>query len=187
MIHSTADVQSTNVGTETRIWQYVVVLPGARIGSDCNICSHCFIENDVTIGNRVTIKCGVQIWDGITIEDDVFIGPNVTFTNDIVPRSRKIPAEFIPTTVRKGASLGANATMLPGIEIGRSALVGAGSVVTKSGPDYAIVMGSPALQRGWICDCGAKLQPASETAQCECGKIYFHENSTLIEVENGPQ
>lgn len=105
-IHSTASVESKNIGNQTRIWQYVVVLPEAVIGSDCNICSHCFIENDVFIGDRVTIKSGVQIWDGIKLEDDVFIGPNVTFTNDKFPRSKQYPSAFAQTIVREGASVG---------------------------------------------------------------------------------
>lgn len=110
MIHKMSDVQSNNIGKDTNIWQFCVVLPNAKIGNNCNICSHCFIENDVVIGNNVTIKCGVQIWDGITIEDNVFIGPNVTFCNDKYPRSKQYPEEFSKTIVKKGASIGANAT-----------------------------------------------------------------------------
>jgi acetyltransferase-like isoleucine patch superfamily enzyme len=142
-IHPLSDVQSSNIGEKTSIWQYVVVLPSARIGSECNICSHCFIENDVVIGNRVTIKNGVQIWDGLRIEDDVFIGPNATFTNDRHPRSK---AEFnlLKTHIKKGATIGANATILPGLTIGENAMVGAGSVVTKDIPPNAIVAGNPA-------------------------------------------
>jgi UDP-2-acetamido-3-amino-2,3-dideoxy-glucuronate N-acetyltransferase len=149
MIHPSADVQSPHIGARTRIWQYVVILPGARIGEDVNICSHCFIENDVEVGNRVTIKSGVQLWDGLRIEDDVFIGPNATFTNDLFPRSRVRPAAFLQTRVCKGASIGANATILPGINIGENAMVGAGAVVTKSVPPRAIVIGSPARIIGY--------------------------------------
>ena len=143
MIHRLADVQSSQIGTDTRIWQYVVILPGARIGADCNICSHCFIENDVVIGDRVTIKCGVQIWDGITLKDDVFIGPNVTFTNDRFPRSKqhKQPER---RCVEKGASIGANATILCGITIGENAMVAAGAVVTGNVPPNTVVAGNPA-------------------------------------------
>ena len=130
--HRFSDVQSGNVGKGTTIWQFCVVLPGAKIGSDCNICSHCLIENDVIVGNRVTVKCGVQLWDGLRVEDDVFIGPNVTFTNDKQPRSKQYPDAFPRTIIRRGASIGANATILPGIEIGAGAMVGAGAVVTKS-------------------------------------------------------
>lgn len=142
--HPSSDVQSLQVGTGTRIWQYCVVLPGARIGSNCNICSHCFIENEVSVGNRVTIKCGVQLWDGIVLEDDVFVGPNVTFTNDKFPRSRMRPANYEKTIVKKGASIGANATILAGITIGEGAMIGAGSVVTKSVPAGVVVVGNPA-------------------------------------------
>ena len=134
MIHSLSDVQSKNIGENTNVWQFCVVLPGAKIGSDCNICSHCLIENDVFIGNRVTIKSGVQIWDGVTIEDDVFIGPNVTFCNDKYPKSRNKNWVLSPVTVKKGASIGANATILPGVTIGENAMIGAGAVVTKDVP-----------------------------------------------------
>lgn len=144
MIHPSSDVQTQAIGQNTKIWQYVVILGGAQIGSDCNICSHCFIENDVIIGNRVTVKCGVQLWDGITIEDDVFIGPNVTFSNDMFPRSKQYPDVFPKMVVRAGASIGANATILPGITIGNEAMIGAGSVVTKDVPDFAVVIGNPA-------------------------------------------
>lgn len=131
MIHKLSDVQSQNIGNNTNIWQFCVVLPGAIIGDNCNICSHCFIENDVKIGNNVTIKCGVQIWDGITIEDSVFIGPNVTFCNDLYPRSKQYPDKFAKTIIKKGASIGAGAVILPGITIGENAIIGAGSVITK--------------------------------------------------------
>jgi len=141
--HDHALVESENIGQGTRIWAFVHVLPGAQIGVECNICDHVFIENDVVIGDRVTIKCGVQIWDGLRIEDDVFIGPNATFTNDLFPRSKQ---EFavLQTIVRKGATIGANATILPGITIGENAMVGAGSVVTKDVPPDALVVGNPA-------------------------------------------
>lgn len=150
LIHPSADVQSPDIGARTRVWQYVVILEGARIGEDVNICSHCFIENDVDIGHRVTIKSGVQLWDGLRIEDDVFIGPNATFTNDPFPRSRVRPAAFLQTRVCKGASVGANATILPGITIGEGAMVGAGAVVTRSVPPLAIVVGSPARIVGYV-------------------------------------
>ncbi len=144
LIHPSSDVQSKQIGEGTRVWQYVVILPGAIIGRDCNICSHCFIENKVSVGDRVTVKCGVQLWDGITLEDDVFIGPNVTFTNDLEPRSRNAAAKLLPTLVKKGASIGANATILPGITIGEGAMVGAGAVVTKDVPPKTLVVGNPA-------------------------------------------
>ncbi|MDP4644904.1 MAG: N-acetyltransferase, partial [Opitutales bacterium] len=122
-------MQSESIGAGTSVWQFCVVLPEAKIGSECNICSHCLIENDVIVGDRVTVKCGVQLWDGLRVEDDVFIGPNVTFTNDKQPRSKQYPDEFPKTMIRRGASIGANATILPGIEIGEGAMVGAGAVV----------------------------------------------------------
>lgn len=143
-IHPLSDVQSTQIGAGTRIWQFCVILKDAKIGKDCNICSHVFIENDVVIGDRVTLKCGVQIWDGIRIADDVFIGPNVTFTNDPFPRSRQQLTTYPLTTIAKGASIGANATILPGILIGSGAMIGAGAVVTRDVPDHAIVKGNPA-------------------------------------------
>ena len=143
-IHPLADVQSTTIGDNSKIWQFCVVLPNAIIGEEVNICSHCFIENDVHIGNRVTIKNGVQIWDGIEIEDDVFIGPNVTFTNDKFPRSKHYPEVFAKTVLAKGCSVGAGAIILPGVSIGANAMVGAGSVVTKSVPDSTLVVGNPA-------------------------------------------
>jgi acetyltransferase-like isoleucine patch superfamily enzyme len=149
-IHPTADVQSTRVGENTRVWQFCVILPGAKIGADCNICAHVFIENDVTVGDRVTLKCGVQLWDGITIKDDVFIGPNVSFTNDAFPRSGRHQEVIPKTVVQTGASIGANATITPGITIGRHALIGAGAVVTRDVPAYAIVKGNPARIDGYV-------------------------------------
>jgi UDP-2-acetamido-3-amino-2,3-dideoxy-glucuronate N-acetyltransferase len=143
-IHPSSDVQSKQIGEGTRVWQYVVILPGAVIGRDGNICSHCFIENKVVVGHRVTVKCGVQLWDGVTLEDDVFVGPNATFTNDLQPRSRNPSATLLPTLVKKGASIGANATILPGLTIGEGAMVGAGAVVTKDVPPRTLVVGNPA-------------------------------------------
>ncbi|MBU0484135.1 MAG: N-acetyltransferase [Proteobacteria bacterium] len=131
------------VGVNTRVWAFVHILSGARIGEDCNICDHVFIENDVVVGDRVTIKSGVQLWDGVRIEDDVFIGPNATFTNDVFPRSRQ-PYNLLPIYVKKGASIGANATILAGVTIGEGAMVGAGAVVTKDVPANVVVAGNPA-------------------------------------------
>ena len=141
--HSHAIVESEDIGMGTRIWAFSHILPGAKMGGDCNICDHVFIENDVVIGDRVTIKCGVQIWDGIRLEDDVMVGPNATFTNDLFPRSKK-EFELRVTTVKRGASIGANATILCGVTIGEGAMVGAGSVVTKDVPACAVVAGNPA-------------------------------------------
>ena len=142
--HPAAIVETENIGDGTRVWAFVHVLPGAKVGADCNLCDHVFIENDVTVGDRVTIKSGVQLWDGVRIEDDVFIGPNVTFTNDPFPRSKRHPDKYAITVIQKGASIGANATILPGITIGQNSMVGAGSVVTDDVPPNAIVMGNPA-------------------------------------------
>lgn len=149
-IHPLSDVQSTNVGAGTRVWQFVVILPGARIGQDCNICAHSLIENDVVMGDRVTIKSGVQLWDGLRVGCDVFIGPNVSFTNDRFPRSRQRPEEFLVTTIHDSASIGAGAVILPRVEIGRNAMVGAGAVVTRSVPPNAVVIGNPAKIVGYV-------------------------------------
>ncbi|MDM1755034.1 WxcM-like domain-containing protein [Acinetobacter towneri] len=149
-IHPLADVKSQKIGQKTKIWQFSVVLQNAMIGENCNICAHTLIENDVIIGNNVTIKSGVYVWDGITLEDNVFIGPCVAFTNDKKPRSKQYPDSFAKTVIAEGASIGANATILPGIKIGKNALVGAGAVVTKDVPENAIVIGNPAFIKGYI-------------------------------------
>lgn len=143
-IHPLAEVRSRSIGKDTRVWQFSVIFENARIGENCNVCAHTLIENDVVIGNNVTIKSGVFLWDGTRVEDEVFIGPNATFTNDAMPRSKVYPAVFKGITVKKGASIGANATILPGITIGCKAMVGAGAVVTRDVPDYAVVVGNPA-------------------------------------------
>jgi len=148
-VHPHGICESANVGAGTRIWAFAHVLPGARVGRDCNICDHVFIENDVVIGDRVTIKCGVQVWDGVRIADDVFVGPNATFTNDQFPRS-KMHRRALQTSVGPGASLSANCTVLPGVSIGRGAMVGAGAVVTHSVPARAIVVGNPARIKGYV-------------------------------------
>ncbi len=144
MIHPLADCKSKDIGTGTNIWQFCVVFPKAKIGSDCNICANVLIENDVSVGNNVTVKSGVQIWDGITLEDNVFIGPNATFTNDLFPRSKNPKWQMKRTVIKKGASIGANATILCGITIGENAMIGAGSVVTKDVGSGEIWYGNPA-------------------------------------------
>lgn len=143
MIHPLADCQAP-IPESTRVWQFCVVLPEAKIGENCNVCSHCFIENDVEVGNNVTVKCGVQLWDGLRVEDDVFIGANVSFTNNRFPRSKQYPARNEQTVIRKGASIGAGSVVLCGIEIGEKSMIGAGSVVTKSVPAGELWVGNPA-------------------------------------------
>ncbi len=175
-IHPMSDVQSTQIGEGTKIWQFSVVLAGAKIGANCNINALTLIENDVMIGNNVTIKSGVQVWDGLRIRDNVFIGPNVTFTNDFTPRSKQCPDEFLKTTIERHASIGANATIIGGVTIGEYALIGAGAVVTKDVSAYALVYGSPAKQQGWVCECGAKL---IELTCPVCGLEYQATNNTV--------
>jgi len=178
-IHPSAIVETTDIGKGTRIWAFCHVLKGAKIGSNCNIGDNCYVESDVKIGNNVVIKNGVNIWNKIVIEDNVFVGPGVVFTNDLFPRS-KLYKEYIPTTIKKGASIGANATLLCGIVIGEYAMIGAGSVVTKSVPDFALVYGNPASLQGYVCKCGLKLNFANNTQyKCSCGLVYSFENSVI--------
>ncbi len=172
--HQNAIVEKgARIGSATRVWAFAHILPGAVIGEECNICDGVFVENDVVVGNRVTIKCGVQLWDGLRVADDCFIGPNATFANDPSPRSKKYPAAFLQTQLKRGASIGANATILPGLVIGEWAMVGAGAVVTRSVPDYGLVRGNPARLSGWLCACGGKLDFAQGSrTQCPCGCGY---------------
>jgi len=160
-VHPQGICESATVGSGTKVWAFAHVLPSAVIGSDCNICDGVFIENKVTIGNRVTIKCGVQIWDGTIVEDDVFIGPNATFTNDLFPRSKAHLGDYPQTRICSGASIGANATILPGLTIGRNAMVGAGSVVTRSVPPNAVVVGNPARITGYVNGSGIEHKAAA--------------------------
>ena len=157
MVQPLADGHSDMIGRGTRIWQFCVVLSGAELGEDCNVCAQVLIESGVKIGNRVTIKSGVQLWEGVTIEDDVFIGPNVTFTNDLVPRSKVYPEHFVDTYIEQGASIGANATIIAGHRIGKYAFIAAGSVVTKEVPDNTFWMGNPARQVGFVTNEGILL------------------------------
>ena len=149
-IHPLSDVKASDIGDDTRIWQFCVVFPKASVGRNCNICANVLIENDVVIGDNVTVKSGVQLWDGICVENDVFIGPNVTFTNDVFPRSKVYPGRFDRTVIKRGASIGANSTILPGVTVGEYAMIGAGSVVTKDVPPFTLWYGNPARQIRYI-------------------------------------
>lgn len=179
-IHPSADVQSKSIGQNSTIWQFVVILPGAVIGENCNINCHVFIENDVIIGNNVTIKSGVQIWDGLRLENNVFISPNVTFTNDLLPRSKHFPERFLNTIVEEGASIGANSTIIGGITIGRYSMIGAGSLVTKNIPDHTLWYGHPAVFKANICKCGSKLD--DKLICTTCGKKYKIRNLKIEEI-----
>lgn len=167
--HESAIVETQSIGDGTRIWAFAHILPRARIGQDCTISDHTFIENDVIIGDHVTIKCGVQLWDGITIEDDVFIGPNVAFGNDAFPRSRRRPERFLRTTIKQGASIGANATILPGLTVGGRAMISPGAVLTHDAPPNAVLAGNPAWITGYAgvtAQLAAGAPTSSETAMC---------------------
>lgn len=171
-IHVTSDVQSVSIGVNSYIWQFCVILKGAKIGSNCNICSHCLIENDVKIGDNVTVKSGVQLWDGITLENSVFVGPNVTFTNDLIPRSKAADWKLIRTIVQEGASIGANSTIIAGVTIGKYALIGAGSLVSKNIPPYTVWYGNPAKHMGYITESG-KLISLSLDDRITCDKYVL--------------
>jgi UDP-2-acetamido-3-amino-2,3-dideoxy-glucuronate N-acetyltransferase len=177
-IHPSAQTRGASIGSGTRVWQFCVILPQAEIGRDCNICAHVFIESDVVIGSRVTIKSGVQLWDGTRIEDDVFIGPNATFTNDRTPRSKKARRKLPVTRVQRHATIGANATILPGLTIGKAAMVSAGAVVTRDVPDHALMIGNPARRKGWVCLCGETLRDGG--LSCQCGKRYERRAGGLV-------
>lgn len=156
-VHPLSDVMSLHIGEDTNIWQFCVIFPNAVIGQNCNICANVLVENDVIIGNNVTVKSGVQIWDGVRIEDNVFIGPNVTFTNDLVPRSKSYSTAFERTIVKRGASIGANSTIIAGNTIGEYSFIGAGSVITKNIPPYSVWYGNPARHVGYVTKDGILL------------------------------
>ena len=178
-IHPKALVECENIGSGTHNWAYVHILKGATIGKNTNIGDHCFIENDVTIGNDVVIKNGISIWDGVTIEDGAFLGPSVVLTNEVFPRSG-YPKGLEKTRIKKGATVGANATLLTGITLGEFCTVGAGSVITKDVPDHALIYGNPAKQKGWVCVCGLKLLfNKSSKAQCSCGRTFLKRGQHL--------
>ena len=182
MIHSLSDVQSKNIGKNTFVWQFSIILAGASIGENCNINCHTFIENDVKIGDFVTIKSGVYLWDGIEIEDYVFVGPNVTFTNDVRPRSKQYPDTFNKTLIKKNASIGAKAIILGGVTIGEFAMVGAGALVTKSVPSRALVVGTPAKIIGWLNDDGSKMEIKDNYFVDKSGTSWRVENDELKEI-----
>jgi acetyltransferase-like isoleucine patch superfamily enzyme len=170
-VHELALCESDDVGPRTRIWAFAHVLPGATIGADCNVCDHAFVEGGAVVGDSVTIKNNVLLWDRVTVEDEVFLGPNAVFTNDARPRAsfKKGREAWLPTLVRRGATIGANATVVCGATVGRWAFVGAGAVVTADVPDYALVVGNPARRVGWACECGERLP---EGLGCTCGRTY---------------
>lgn len=186
--HPHALVESDQVGDGTRIWAFSHILPGATIGKNCNIGEHCYVEDEVRIGNNVTVKNQVSLWNGVSVEDEVFIGPSVTFTNDKLPRSRNPNWILSPTTIGRGATLGANATLLCGIRIGPFSFVAAGSVVTKDVPTHALVCGNPARERGLVCRCAEELFFSGKQATCKhCGRVYQmkDEGISLLEERNG--
>lgn len=171
-VHSHALCESDQVGPGTRIWAFAHVMEGAQIGADCNVCGHAFVESGAIVGDRVTIKNSVLIWDRVRVEDDVFLGPNVVFTNDPNPRVRfkKDPSEFVPTVVGRGATIGAQSTIVCGVTLGPHCFVGAGSVVRKHVPAYGLVVGNPARHIGWMCECGTRLD--EDGLACPCGRKY---------------
>jgi len=173
-LHAQALVDpGARVGARTRVWAFAHVAAGARVGADCNLCDHTFVEDGVVVGDRVTVKSGVHLWRGVTVEDDVFIGPGAAFSNDRRPRSRRTPPAFEATRLRRGCSIGANATLLPGVEVGAFAMVGAGAVVCDDVAPHAVVRGSPARRTGWACRCGGPLGDAPRSARCpECGAAW---------------
>jgi acetyltransferase-like isoleucine patch superfamily enzyme len=182
-VHSTAIVETEQIGDSTRIWAYTHVMKGVSIGANCNIGEHCFIESGATVGSQVTIKNGNMLWDGVHLDDGVFLGPRVTFTNDLYPRSPRLPQVrkryadkgwLRPTSVGQGASIGAGAVILAGITLGEFCMVGAGATVTRSVPPYGLVVGSPARLRGWVCQCGLPLTFANHFATCgECDFAFI--------------
>lgn len=178
-VHPLGLCESADVGPGTRIWAFAHVMAEAVVGADCNVCDHAFIESGARVGDRVTVKNAVLVWDGVTVEDDVFLGPNMVFTNDLMPRAmvKKGRDGFLPTHVRRGASIGANATIVCGVTIGDYAFVGAGAVVARDVASHALVVGNPARPIGWVCECGSRL---GELLACEmCGRAYRATSSGL--------
>lgn len=184
-VHPSAIVEIDDIGPGTKIWAFVHVLKGAMIGKDCNIGDHCFIEDGVIIGDEVVVKNGVSIWEGVTIEDRVFVGPNVSFTNDRVPRAKVFRDEYDTVLVKEGASIGANATVVGPRVIGRYAVIGAGAVVVKDVVDFGLVYGNPGRLEGWVCRCGERLRQESDTDRLEClvcGLEYLKDGPQISQI-----
>jgi UDP-2-acetamido-3-amino-2,3-dideoxy-glucuronate N-acetyltransferase len=178
--HPTAIVESEQIGAGTRIWAYAHVMRGAIIGENCNLGDHSFVESGAVLGNNVTVKNGVAIWDQVQVGDGVFLGPNAALTNDLWPRSRKPDWQIVPTIIEAGVTIGANATIVCGITIGTYAMIGAGAVVTRDVPAYALCYGNPAKVRGWVCQCGNKLLLKQNSAQCtQCGQHYLKQSNGI--------
>ncbi len=187
-IHPKALVESSDIGPGTRIWAFAHVMKGARIGSGCNICDHSFVESNVVLGNNVTVKNGVSIWDRIEIGDNVFVGPNAVFTNDINPRAevKKPREQWLPTLIKSGATIGANATVLCGITVGHYAFVAAGTVVTADVPNYALVIGVPGRNSGWMCSCGTRIEMNGSEGKCKrCGTQYIQQKDGGLAPTSG--
>jgi len=193
--HATAIVETSSIGKGTRIWAFAHVMGDVTVGVQCNIGEHCFIESGATVGNHVTIKNGTMVWEGIHLEDGVFVGPHVTFTNDSYPRSPRLPQArsryadrqwLERTLVRRGASIGAGAIILPGITVGEFAMVGAGSLVTKDVVPHALVVGAPARACGWVCQCGYRLTFANDLAPCaQCGLVFVKAHGAIERIPLG--
>lgn len=181
-IHPTAIVDTKNIGEGSRIWAFVHVLDNVIIGKNANICDHCFIESGVVVGDNVTIKCGVWLWDGVVIKDNVFVGPSVVFTNDLYPRSKNKNFIKKETILKDGCSIGANSTLIAGISVGKFAMIGAGSVVTKDVNDYELVYGNPAVFRNYICKCGEKMSFKKNRFFCKCGLKYIKNGNSISPV-----
>jgi acetyltransferase-like isoleucine patch superfamily enzyme len=188
-VHPKAICESNSIASGTRIWAFCNVQEKAVIGKDCNICDHCFVENNVVVGDRVTLKNGVSLWEGVKLEDDVFVGPNAVFTNDIKPRSKVYHDEPDRTLVRQGATIGANAVIIAGNTVGRYAFIGAGAVLTKSAPDFTIWLGNPARQAGFVCKCAERLTKPDDQSEtiltCSCGLKYQFTAGLLALISDG--
>jgi len=195
-VHPTALVETEEVGEGTQVWAYAHVMEGARIGKNCNVGDHCFIESRVVVGDNVTLKNGNMLFEGVTIQDGVFVGPHVFFTNDLYPRSARLPQArlryrdrrwLLPTLVGQGASLGAGAVLLPGITVGEYAMVGAGAVVTTDIPPYALVRGNPARATGWVCQCGQPLAFDNGFSVCAACGLAFNQDGSRVELSDTPE